>query len=194
MGTDIHGILQSRWSSDSNWFDECEIEDDRNYRLFAALAGVRNGYGFAGVYRHEPLEPIAGDRGIPDDFKMSDETHGYRKTWMGDHSYTWMTLDEIINWDGWDKKLAMAGYISRQQYENWKPGTSPDSWSGDVRVPGKENADHNKGIFPDGWEYIRVEWADTTVRECCETFLRWIEYAKSKCGNREARIVIGFDS
>lgn len=41
--------------------------DNRNYDLFAALADVRNGVGFAGVKTGKAIEPIAMPRGIPDD-------------------------------------------------------------------------------------------------------------------------------
>lgn len=62
MGTDIHGgfikVVKDKFGNvvskqpiKTNW------NFDRNYTLFAILAGVRNGYGFAGCYRHEPLQP-----------------------------------------------------------------------------------------------------------------------------------------
>ena len=44
MGCDIHGVVQSRWSN-GDWHTECEMEDSRNYKLFAILANVRNGLG-----------------------------------------------------------------------------------------------------------------------------------------------------
>lgn len=39
----------------------------RDYNLFAFLADVRNGRGFAGSYRHEPVGPQFPDRGLPAD-------------------------------------------------------------------------------------------------------------------------------
>ena len=35
--------------------------------VFAALADVRNGYGFAGVPTHEAIKPISEARGLPED-------------------------------------------------------------------------------------------------------------------------------
>jgi len=46
------------WSSDPG---------GRNYDLFAFLADVRNGTGFAGTYRHEPIRPQFPGRGLPVD-------------------------------------------------------------------------------------------------------------------------------
>lgn len=39
----------------------------RNYNLFAILADVHNGYGFAGCDTGDPFVPIAPPRGLPDD-------------------------------------------------------------------------------------------------------------------------------
>lgn len=58
MGTDIHGVFQA--FDNGQWRDvESSYEQDRHYQLFAVLAGVRNGYGFAGVPTGEPVTPIA---------------------------------------------------------------------------------------------------------------------------------------
>ena len=100
MGCDIHGFVQVRYG-DSEWFSDGEIEDGRNYRLFAALAGVRNGFGFAGIYSHDPLTPIAEPRGIPDDFVYDENEND-----MGDHSFSWLHLSEIVAWTGWDMCLS----------------------------------------------------------------------------------------
>lgn len=82
MGTDIHIQVQGK-NSDGEWawvkrtpfaaykgdgasFDFDNDPTERNYNLFAILAGVRNGHGFAGSYRHEPVEPWFEGRGLPD--------------------------------------------------------------------------------------------------------------------------------
>lgn len=132
MGADIHGLLQARYAGSKHWFNECEIEDGRNYVLFSVLANVRN---------YNDLIPIAAPRGLPEDSGFSAETEQIGSVWMGDHSYTWFTLDELSEWDGWDQKIG-----------------------------------------------------DESVREYVQTFLLWLEYAKSKTRGMEARIVIGFDS
>lgn len=48
MGTDIHCTFQSK--TDGRWADiPHKYEGNRHYFLFSWLAGVRNGFGFAGV-------------------------------------------------------------------------------------------------------------------------------------------------
>ena len=218
MGTDIHGIVQTRYRPDQEWRWECGINDDRNYRLFAALANVRNGAGFAGVYTHEPIRPISEPRGWPDDFKLTKRSDvgdwSYRcntcmqcechEEWhpewvLGDHSYTWLTLDEILNWDGWDQPLNAGGYISRQEYLNWDGvNPPPDGWSGLISGRDIVTIDSNIYLPSDlianpNWTHVRVYWGHP-LRESCESFLKWAEYIKAKTKGYEARLILGFDS
>lgn len=123
MGTDIHAVFQKR--TPTGWEDVTSTWDqDRHYFLFAWLADVRNGFGFAGVRTHEPIKPILAERrGLPGDFEVMDEDHPMNRAsltsrevkWMdefpddcrtsddrykfsmGDHSYNWLTADEILN-------------------------------------------------------------------------------------------------
>ena len=71
MGTDIHGVFQRHDPATKTWHDvESKYEQGRHYQLFAVLAGVRNGTGFAGVVTGEPVEPISRPRGYPADFTL----------------------------------------------------------------------------------------------------------------------------
>ncbi len=188
MGCDIHGVFQTRYSKESLWRTEMEIEDGRNYLAFSALAGVRN---YTGV------TPISEPRGLPDDFDMKEASKVMRygdpnNPWMGDHSFSWLTLDEIRSWDGWDQIVNDNGVITRKQYEEWDHETTPyphsgDIWGGDVVL-----ADQ-RGSCPTGWTHIRVYWSES-LREYCDTFLKWLDYADAKRWTGEARIVFGFDS
>lgn len=98
MGADIHGVLQERYLG-SSWTTIATIEDDRNYALFAALADVRN-YG--------GITPISEPRGLPEDFEIDGEEHRMSytgdKVWMGEHSYSWLSINELLKWHGWDQE------------------------------------------------------------------------------------------
>ena len=135
MGCDIHGVLQSR-GYDGKFHTECEMEDTRNYKLFAILANVRNGYGFAGVPTHEAIQPIAEPRGLPEDFKVFGDEHVYgfdnRKEWLGDHSRTWLTATEIRDYPYWDTPIEFCGIIPKDVYTKRVPGSIPHEWSGGV--------------------------------------------------------------
>lgn len=99
MGADIHGVLQESLDG-KRWYTIAEIEDDRNYWLFSALADVRN-YG--------SITPISEPRGFPEDFEVDGDMHSMpysgRGVWLGDHSHSWLTIEELIAWDGWDQDL-----------------------------------------------------------------------------------------
>lgn len=128
MGTDIHGVAQVRYplKNSDGWKDVMQIEDDRNYFVFAVLGNVRNSV-------ERPIVPIQDSRGLPGDFTVERDryTHieqrypggGYHSkksvkcengetritttyysygdvlttTWMGDHSHGWVTLNEWYN-------------------------------------------------------------------------------------------------
>jgi hypothetical protein len=96
MGTNIHGILEIKWSHSNRWESIMPVDQWRNYALFAALAGVRN---------YLDLEPISEPRGVPDGFdngKAEDFMRSRGEYW-GDHHYSWLTLKELREWDGWDQ-------------------------------------------------------------------------------------------
>ncbi|OII61155.1 hypothetical protein BJP40_06410 [Streptomyces sp. CC53] len=203
MGTDIHGVLQSRYRDGQSWYTECRMEDGRNYRLFAALADVRNGFGFARVPTHTPITPIAEPRGWPDDFSLKQVRWilGYGddedEAWLGDHSFSWLGLDEVADWKGWDQELKECGYISREEYESWDPVFPPaGGWCGGiygrdvVAIDQRSDADL---LATKDWTHVRVYWS-RPLRESCTAFLAWVEYARAKTAGQEARIVFGFDS
>ena len=87
MGCDIHVVMQ--YKKDDKWIDIEEFNEDRitsrSYAIFAWLANVRNSHG---------IQPIDEPRGLPKDFEIKDDYHEH--TWMGDHSHSWLTFEEIM--------------------------------------------------------------------------------------------------
>lgn len=75
----------------------------RNYNVFAILANVRNGYGFAGVDTGDALVPICEPRGIPGD--LSEEVRE-RLRETGNE----VTLD--------DEGTLTLGYVEREDDED----------------------------------------------------------------------------
>ena len=58
MGTDIHGKFQKRNARTSDWEEvDTDYDFNRHYQLFAVLADVRNGYGFAGISSGDEVQP-----------------------------------------------------------------------------------------------------------------------------------------
>lgn len=84
-------VFKNTWydpASDKKWAMEEYVskpDDSRNYDLFAILAGVRNGEGFAGCRIGERFKPIADLKGYPDDISKNDVL-------FGDKYGSWLTL------------------------------------------------------------------------------------------------------
>lgn len=195
MGTDIHGgfikvvkdqtgNVVSKQPIKTNW------NFDRNYTLFAILAGVRNGYGFAGCYRHEPLQPIAEGRGIPEFIR--DEEFG---CWLGDQSYTHMTVDEILEWKGWSNHLSQGGIVSVEQYEETiAKGKEPESWCGGISGGGVVVVTEDEYKSGAKATHVKCFWkSEQPLGEMYDWFLEEIERIKNEYGE-DVYLVIGFDN
>jgi hypothetical protein len=212
MGADIHGRVQIRYQHSEKWQDAGSIEDDRNYRVFAMLAGVRNGYGFAGCNTHEPLVPISEPRGLPADaeivggdsvliYEWDDDEQVARRQWLGDHSHSWLTIHEIASWDGWTRPLEMAGVIEREEWEAMQAEgrTEPKSWSGGVMGPSIRIVEPHQVATTPRYTHVQYNWT-VTFHEYAQTFYKWIQYMECKYGwmiERDpdsVRIIFGFDS
>ena len=84
MGCDIH--LHQEVKINGKWLHYSNPSIDRNYRLFAILAGVRN---------HYEITPINSPRGIPEDIAESTK-FDCDEVWGCDgHSHSHITAEEI---------------------------------------------------------------------------------------------------
>jgi len=142
MGCDIH--LYVEVYKDGNWISADEWEevkwnghkfmdipygkayyDDRNYNLFAILADVRNGYGFAGVKTGFGFKPIDDPRGLPFDVSEILAKEGDNVDY---HSHSWFTVQELMDYD-WTQTTELIGvinapeYLSMRLYEQDRPRT-----------------------------------------------------------------------
>lgn len=221
MGTDIHAVFQARkggiWEDIITPFDE-----GRWYFLFSWLADVRNGYGFAGVRTGEPIKPIANPRGLPEDFQVedgeyhripsnahrgrraewhrdedADESEPYRlKVWMGDHSHTWLTAEEIIHAP--NQPYQKCGIVSKEVYEKWTPGSAPEAYCGGIDGPGikticleVQTSIGEKPEVPEECTHVRVGWTGG-LWDVFSEFRDMVMKLKDEHG--EVRMVFGFDS
>jgi hypothetical protein len=101
MGCDIHAVVEvkTKWGWEfvhRTYFDDSGNPDNyyfpkfRNYELFGFLAGVREKSPLFG--------PISKPRGFPED--CSQEVKAFtleNSTLLGDHSYSYVTLAEMMS-------------------------------------------------------------------------------------------------
>ena len=221
MGTDIHlyvekrtdagweevvppykrswgGLSWSPWSESQDFDDPRPDPTDRSYNVFAFLADVRNGRGFAGVYTGDPIVPQFADRGIPEDTSLAEEEEGYCP--IGDHSYTHATLKELLDapWDIW---FYSGGLVNVEQFLNRDKQGIPPGWCGGVSGGNTnvcESPEEFQTMIDSGHDmsgqYCRVGWKWQPLLEC--GFKRWcFEVLKPMVENPEdIRVLIGFDS
>lgn len=192
MGCDIHGMFQIKqptYTEEGEQFVWCWLPTswpgDRNYRLFAALANVRNGtWG--------TIEPLDEPRGLPpdmthdgtftavvqktwfvEDVQTADENH-YDKfqVWLGDHSHSWATLEELLAFN-WEQTFEGIGYVH--------PGTPRD--------------EKGRPTSYAAWSSTGTQetWKET-LSDDCRDFVLTIKYLKERFPSSEIRFVFGFDS
>lgn len=151
MGTDIHAAIEYRESSEhpwaalkypnkyfGKWEDEPEFTTrlpiDRDYDLFAILANVRNGRGFAGVITGDGFNVISEQRGLPEDITSEARESGC----TGEHSATWLSLADLLEFD-WEQVATLRGVVDAPNFEyfdrmrEWN--YAPKEWFGDVDGP-----------------------------------------------------------
>lgn len=208
MGCDIHAVFQKL--TPDGWEDvPTTWEEDRHYFLFSVLADVRNGFGFAGIPTYTPVVPISKPRGLPDDFVMVDDSHPLRErellgwrakyrnedeapqVWMGDHSHSWLTADEILGYvtRKTESSTQYRGILTIEQYREWDRSSAPECWCGGVSGPGiKVNVPSE---IDDATTHVECKWVTTGLDQIAY-FTKEVQRLKDEHG--EVRMVFGFDS
>lgn len=178
MGCDIHFYVEKRtpdgWVSADAW-EPSPYEDEsgrlrvdykkafysgRSYNLFAILADVRNGRGFAGCKTGDGFNPIAEPRGVPEDccVEYREEAAG----WEGDgHSHSYFTLAELLAYD-WTQVTTQQGWVNIAEWARWRDKGKPDGWSGGVM--GGEVKHLTTEDFEAAWQSVRIARGYPEVR------------------------------
>lgn len=207
--TKVGSVFKNPWYREDRVIDEWNRPytdrpyDSRNYDLFAILADVRNGTGFAGCKTSYGFNPISMPKGLPED--ITDEVK--ELLWNDGYANSYYTLKELKDYD-WDQKVIHVGVISEAQYIEMKRiGKNPDSWSGDtsgwdIVVVSADTMDKilNKTISRNDRlkYYVQVDFKPITYRECCYNFLKdtipALEELVPDGGTEEdVRIIFNFD-
>lgn len=205
MGCDIHDYYeikndQGKWELHNfvpkiNDAETGDLETDydalwnhplhigRCYRLFAFLADVRNGSGFAGCDTGDEVEPIDDPRGVPRD--ASGDYLVAVNDWSGDgHSHSFFTAEELVNAD-WDQACVERAFIQLSQLEQFKAQGNLDSMSycGDVHGANvvklfmdeaEEMLLRPETRLPGKSYYVRVEYSRPLKEELASYYTEWL--------------------
>lgn len=169
------------------------LYNDRNYDLFAMLADVRNGRGFAGVVTGEGFNVIAEPKGLPED--LSEEI---LQAWeySGDHTPSWLTLRELQEYD-WKQSSRHTGLVTPREYLRFRETGTPISWYGEVWGNGVEivSNEEMEAIIASGERrnaYTRILWESSyedSARHFLETAMPRLEEIGG-AGRRENRLLV----
>lgn len=136
MGCDIHMYVEKKhkgkWINIDYWklddyyenkpgdykFEIVEMYGDRNYRLFAVLADVRN---------YSNNKPISEPKGFPDDASWIVKEEYER--WIGDgHSHSYLTLSELKKHAKENNVTKYSGMVSPKAAAEIDRGIFPELW------------------------------------------------------------------
>lgn len=206
MGCDIHYTFQ-RKNENNQWVNIVEGQEygkdhyiHRNYLVFSILANVRNGYGFADTPTYVPVVPISEPRGMPVDmdydvdYEFADDEEDVDRKWYGDHSHSYVTSDEILDYFKTKRVLSRCGVIPLTVYYEWDGVSQPDSWCGSISGPNVLTFDSqgiSNCVVPDYYTHIKIEWKIDLEEAVCH-FVESIKQLHAKYG--VVRLVFGFDS
>lgn len=206
MGTDVHmvGEYYDKWDEKYNVFPIPDKFTGRYYDFFAAIGNIRNGYGFAGCYRHEEIEPISDNRGIPENassltksiYKGNDSDIGIN--WLGDHFFSYVTLEELKEYD-WPIVIK-GGVMAYEAYCEWDKVSRPEEYSGGIsgqNIITIDESEIEKTNFEDNKRYyISFKFKEELVRQVfIDEFIQFLSLYKGwRSEDKDVRIVFGFDS
>lgn len=175
----------------------------RNYDLFAILANVRNGRGFAGVETGTGFKPISMPRGLPVDctsgVKEQSENWG-----LDGHSHSWMLLSELLAFDYDNQFTVQYGVVDEAEYVQWKEVGKPKSWCGGVS--GRSIKHVSNGLMEgyitgdfqkeEGIEYYtKVQWRESYRESVGPQWFETLEYLKRLgVDSTQVRLVFWFDN
>ena len=182
MGCNIHTQFQKK--TPDGWENiETQYQEGRHYQLFAVLADACNCYGVEGIHTGGRVQPIALPRYFPEDF-------GEVSKWLGDHTFSWLTGRELLEWYYSSLPLVKkTGIISVKEYGKWDKKSEPSVYYGQIfgdNIIVTEDPE-NDVVFT----HVRVTWKED-LKKSLKYFFDEIQRLVEEHG--EIRMVFGFDS
>lgn len=174
--------------------------DGRNYVVFAFLADVRNGTGFAGIPYGNRIEPLAAPRGLPDD--VSAEVLADSDYWDADgHSHSWFTLRELQG-ANYDVGRVNIGVVEAKHWEaTLEQGEPPHEWCGSTVGPGivtvpedyYRSARAAGTLDPEKRYFVQTSWP-SKLADDLESFRDSMKQLEPLGAPDDVRVVFWFDN
>lgn len=196
MGTDIHWVWEKKTAR--GWKKIDGLSEDRDYLLFAWLADVRNGFGFAGAPSHVPIPCIHPCRGLPSDSLVRTDpdsgacVYGRGKgakgaKWLGEHSFSWLTGAEILAAPKVEV-LRRIGIVTLEEFFACSAeGRIPREWYGGLWGPSVVVS--KPSDVTEKTTHVQMTW---DVPQPLQWFVDAVKALQEQHG--EVRVLFGFDS
>jgi len=169
----------------------------RKYALYAILADVCNGGGWAGVQDENGFNPISEPRGLPAD--VSAPVKKESDDWLSIcHSHSYFTLAELKAYD-WQQTVELHVGLTAEEYGVFKKEGKPSSWGGGAygelaRVLSNEEMGRAIESGTTEHAYTLVKWRETYA-DLCKRFVNETIPALEKLGEPDdVRIVFWFNN
>jgi hypothetical protein len=189
MGTDISCFAERR--TEQGW-EPLSLDfycgEERNYALFAILAGVQR-------LTNSGFEPIVPPRGFPADSPTVGRHAGTPESYSS-HNATWLTLKELQDFPWREKLWQCDGYVDADQYLHFRAKGRPQCFAqGSGEILSNEEMERlidEKGNTRDKLTRISfgVPYAEFAGPFLTET----LPLLAQQGGPEDVRIIMSFDS
>jgi hypothetical protein len=217
MGTDIHCFAERR--SAAGWepcYDLNSTTDEersflpfycgqeRNYELFALLAGVRR-------LTNEGFQPIAPVRGLPEDLSPAVREVALSQDGMWGHNHTWLSLQELLAYPWQETKRTVRVHVDAAGFCQFRDQGRPNrgfsflcegslcaTGSGTWRKPVLISNEEMERLIREGQEteakFTEVIFEEPVASYCYYFLSETLPLLSSLASPEDVRIILWFDS
>ena len=91
---------------------------ERNYELFAILAGVRR-------FTNDGFQPISPCKGLPDDLSPAVREVAGASDGLWGHNHTWLTLQELLDYPWSETKRTVRIHVDAEGFRQFRDQGNP---------------------------------------------------------------------
>jgi hypothetical protein len=169
----------------------------RDYDLFGIIGDVRNGSGLQDGLTWPSIAPSRGfpaDTLVKEGETVRDEDNG---EWTGDHSFTWVSLDELAAFPWDDTTRVQHGLIGYRTWAQWKAtgGKRPAGWCQGTNSPIMTELEAIHAQYEiNPRQYVRCYWSETAREATGDWAGKVLPKLMEIAAGRPLRLLVGFDS
>jgi hypothetical protein len=214
MGTDIHAFAERR--GPAGWqpcyqngvttgteptepvFLSFYCGQERNYELFAILAGVRR-------LTNDGFQPIALCKGLPDDLSPAVREAAESPDGLWGHNHTWLTLQELLDYPWSETKRTVRVHVDAEGFRQFRTEGRPEqvyfpcaTGRGEQNEPVLISNDEMERLIKEGQDtqrkFTEVVFKEPVAAYCHYFVTETLPLLRSLGDPENVRVVLWFDS